>query len=233
MGSFANPYPLDARTDLELLLDKLELTFEEQNNDKNLTKQATYEYLKPFCRDYHTKGNKFIGSWKKYAKLNELDVENIRRSSAKAGILAEYFSVHVATILKIKQNKSWKHVNTKLIPIKPKRDRKGEETSYHKLTDDVVRNIHTAKGIKNTELAKRFNITTSCVSIVRTGKHWTHITGGKPSKYRYFSNTLCKEDIVKIFNDPLSRRGLKEKYNITQSTVERIKTVPLEKLLYE
>lgn len=51
---------------------------------------------------------------------------------------------------------------------------KGENNSFSKLTDDVVREIRSAKGTQR-QIAKQFNVHQGTVHLIRAGKTWTHV----------------------------------------------------------
>ena len=54
--------------------------------------------------------NSYPGSKNPNAKLSEADVKEIRRSDLSLEELASHFKIHVQTIKKIKQRKTWTHV---------------------------------------------------------------------------------------------------------------------------
>lgn len=54
------------------------------------------------------------------------------------------------------------------------RDTAGEKHGEAKLTDDAVREIRSSK-VKGRELAAKFGVSESAVSLVRRGKSWTHV----------------------------------------------------------
>lgn len=92
---------------------------------------------------------------------------------------------------------------------------------YHchaKLTNEQVLEIAKSKEIRSV-LAKKYGVSTSAITIIRTGKGWSTITG-----ISYRRKKLTPESVIDIFTSPLPYRDLSIKHNTSESNICLIKT---------
>jgi len=118
-------------------------------------------------RGRHATGER-VGS----AKLTEADVLWIRQSDLTLTALAEMFDVHLSAISLILQGKNWHH----LPGIQEGRgSAKGERNAHAKLTETNIRWIRAQNGLKGKEMAKILGVSQATISMIRSGKIWTHL----------------------------------------------------------
>ena len=103
-----------------------------------------------------------------------------------------------------------------------KKPHRGETHSLAKLTEEDVKNIivMAMNGVPQKEIAKKFNLNKSSVSLIISGKQWSHIDVKRPTIKK--KSRLTKEQKEKI----LSMRGQKHEeiareLGISQPTVSR------------
>jgi hypothetical protein len=100
-------------------------------------------------------------------------------------------------------------------------DRKGEKHHLAKLTNDQALEIFNSK-LTSSELSKIFKVNADTVTAIKRGELWGHITGKKYEKAA--GRKLTDEEVVAIFNDTGTLRGLGKKYNISFAAVYDIRS---------
>lgn len=102
------------------------------------------------------------------AKLTEAQVRKIKSSTAPQLYVAQRYGVSAALIKKIRDGRLWPHVAAPK-PKGPIKD--GRKT----LCDDDVRQIKASPTEFQRVLAKRFGVSRTIISNIRTGKIWRHV----------------------------------------------------------
>lgn len=104
------------------------------------------------------------------AKLDEEDVIEIFTSDLSQTLLAQKFGMSQGGINHIKTGRTWSHITRGLD--------KGVKTGGYKLSREQIRRIYVAKGTL-VEIARKFGIAFSLVSMIKTGRMHRDVTGAK------------------------------------------------------
>jgi hypothetical protein len=97
----------------------------------------------------------------------------------------------------------------------------GEKNGRNKLKESEVMEIFSSEE-KHYVLAAAYNITTTVVHHIKSGKLWSHLTGKKYERTR--SILLSDAQALEIFNSKETQVNLAEKYGVYQGTISAIKT---------
>jgi hypothetical protein len=112
------------------------------------------------------------------SKLKEKDVIEIK-SNNKTSLtdLAIIYDVTTKVISNIKNNKNWKHIDTRIEPA-PSGIHKGSEVKSSKLTEEdviVIRQLlENNYGVR--KIGKIFNVSHSQISRIKNNISWNHVT---------------------------------------------------------
>ena len=109
----------------------------------------------------------------------------------------------------------------------------GEEHGKSKLSEEQVREIlrlHAEEGARGVDLAEMFSISEPTISLILSGKTWTHLLRPEilvPRKRRRLAPAAKVamehvEEIRKLYAEGWLQRELAEKYGISQSNVSKI-----------
>ena len=72
-------------------------------------------------------------------------------------------------------------------------DRKGVNNGHARLTEDHVREISVLlPRLNNRQIAAKFGVTGSMISLIRRGKSWTHVTSIKPDDHVKYVSLMNK-----------------------------------------
>lgn len=108
-----------------------------------------------------------------FAKLtNDQVLEIIENDTHTHQELGDLYHVSPTLVTAIKNGKIWKHINRDNLKI---RDNKGESNTNAKLKEADVEYIIKNKDASHRKLAAMFNICSSTVRSIKTGKKWKHI----------------------------------------------------------
>lgn len=128
---------------------------------------------------------KLLGEKTNSAKLNPEKVIEIRKRFSKGDVsaytLADEFNVSQAAVLSIVHQKTWKHVKTdediKLPEVFYAPSKKGTANAASKITEEMVREIRALRWDQwqLKKLAEKFNLSTTNIHDIVTGKIWSHV----------------------------------------------------------
>lgn len=108
------------------------------------------------------------------AKLTEQQVLDIRKSKDTTLNLSELYKISETTILNIKNNKTWRHLELTAPDIIESLKYKGSKIKNAKLNEEKVKIIKSSnKSAK--ELGKEFGVSEFLIYQVRAGKIWKHV----------------------------------------------------------
>jgi hypothetical protein len=113
-----------------------------------------------------------------WSKLTDDRVREAHKRAANGETLADIareFGCSGVGLGAAVNGKTWKHLNLPPLNLK---SAKGSRQRNAKLTEDQVRGIRElhAKGVKGVTIAKIYSISTSVVSVIASGKRWSHVT---------------------------------------------------------
>ncbi len=114
------------------------------------------------------------------AKLSNRQTLSIYKSNKTYSKLALKYKVTKSTICSIKLGMSWSSI-TGAIRTPPRKDRKGENNTYSKITEDQALEIYNSKD-SPLETARNFKISRSAVYGIKSGRSWAHITKKIPCR---------------------------------------------------
>jgi hypothetical protein len=100
-------------------------------------------------------------------------------------------------------------------------DKRGERHHLSRLTNEQVLEIFNSP-LVSSKLASIFKVTADQITAIKRGQQWAHITGKKYQKAGI--RQLTKEEVIAIFNDKGTLRGLGQKYNVSCMTVYDIRS---------
>lgn len=136
--------------------------------------------------DMASKGRQQHGERHAHAKLTAAQVCEIRRlcvDGETAADLAVKFKVSKTLITNVLRREGWRHLPDDGLQERidaVQRARLGHQGSTHyaaKLTEADVREMRSLFGrVPNKDLARRFGISPQNVSMIRTGRSWSHVT---------------------------------------------------------
>jgi len=114
------------------------------------------------------------------SKLTQEQVAHIRSLEISGKYsqpeIARMFGVHKHTIGNILLGHTWAFGRDDVIRLCPNRKR-GKNTYAAKLTEDDVKWIkREGSDLSGAELSRKFGVSQPCISMIRSGKSWSHIT---------------------------------------------------------
>jgi Mor family transcriptional regulator len=161
--------------------------------------------------------NKEIGETHHMARLTNEQVIEIFKSSLSISELSLKYKVSKALIRHIKTGKSWSKITGK------------KWVQHHvKLKKNIIIDIYTSKS-SVIELAKKYNVTTTAIAFIKQGRSYANLTselikGVSPKIYRPSVNRkTSKLEEEEILNSKETFKILAERYNVSTSTINRIK----------
>lgn len=99
-------------------------------------------------------------------------------------------------------------------------DRKGEKHHFHKFDNPTVIKIFNSP-ISAAELSRIYNVSESAISSIKLGITWSHLTGKKHENKGI--RRLSEQEIVSIFKEEDTIRGIAKKYSISIEVAHGIK----------
>lgn len=109
-----------------------------------------------------------VGESSHASKITESQAIEILKDTRSFKQIAEEYGLSISNVSGIKSGRIWKHLK-----VSPLRSKKSE--SFHKLKDEDVIYIFKSKE-KGVVLAKKFNVSKSVISCIKTGKTYSKIT---------------------------------------------------------
>lgn len=98
--------------------------------------------------------------------------------------------------------------------------KKGEGHPLAKLKEENVLDIFRSSTTPN-ELAEKYKVSAATVNDIKRGERWGHLTGKKYEKQNV--KRLKEEEVVAIFYENGTYRGLGKKYGVAFSVIQEIK----------
>lgn len=160
------------------------------------------------------------------SKLTQTELLEIFNSSDSAKILAARYNVSANTIRNARTGRTW--ADFKSLPKKSTRfSTHGETHSTSVLTEVQVKEIiQLFPTHSNAGLAAMYDVSESCISSIRTGVSWTHLTKGqrfkKSNGLRSNKNPnrkLTPEAIQDIWTSSASNAELAVKYGVKHRAI--------------
>lgn len=124
-------------------------------------------------------GHKPVGDESCRSKLTETDVREILSDPITPNkVIAENFGITTSMVARIRRNAAWTHIPREGFPnyIPQSNGKPGHVGANRKLADEDVLDIYTSNEVGRA-LSKKYGVTESVISSIRTGKAWVHITG--------------------------------------------------------
>jgi len=110
-----------------------------------------------------------LGEQRRGAKLTVANVLDIRGSDESYTALAERFGVSVPVIGAVRSGRTWKHVGGDI--TSQGHGVAGQRNGQAKLTDVQIAEIRVSP-LKQQQLADRYGVSRSLISMIRSGKRW-------------------------------------------------------------
>ena len=110
------------------------------------------------------------------AKLNKQKVRHARRLYKKGATISELarrYGVSSAAMSFALRGVTWKHVKGAIDTVSTA---KGERNPHAKLTVNEVRQIRSSRRLSAAELAARYSVSESTITLVRNRKIWKDVT---------------------------------------------------------
>lgn len=145
-------------------------------------------------------------------KLKEQDVIDIFYSKIPNRELAKKYEVTSGVICAIKNKKSYKSILKNHTISKIFNSQRG-------FTEEDILSIYNCE-LSYVGIAKKFGISVPTVSLIKTGKRYSEITGGRRQK----SYLASVEQVLDIRNGGLSTSELIAKYGFSKSFINKIKS---------
>ena len=108
------------------------------------------------------------------ALFNEEDVRRIFAEAGTHAAIARRLGVSSTCVRLIKTGHSWRHLGLLPQPAKLGRNRRGEEMTHAKLTEQqAVAIFHDTRPQK--AIARDYGVSRSTVSLIKQGRNWAHL----------------------------------------------------------
>lgn len=119
----------------------------------------------------------------KFSEDDVMDIVKLLREGYSSGLIAEKYKCSGKVIDNINKGLSWKYFTwpiTESFPIRKKtkfHKKQGEDCNFSKLNEEKVRKIKKLLKQRHTsvEIAKRFKVSISTISKIKSGKNWAHV----------------------------------------------------------
>jgi len=163
----------------------------------------------------------------------DLVILEILSSDEPSHVLGVRYGVCASTIRNVRNGKSWKQFSdVKRKELKPFNIVKGEDHSKAVLTEEQVLEIlKLFPTHSNKFLAEKYGVSVSCISTIRKGRSWCHLTEGRKfekSNGVYgcdrANRRLSPEMLAEIHKSSESNGVLAKKYGVKRRTIWAART---------
>lgn len=159
-------------------------------------------------------GNGLSGEDHPHSYLTEEIVNKIINDPCGHSVAGRKYHADDNTIYNIRHNISWKYMDRTNAPE--------YENNQKKICDAIAQQVIN-DSCAVVEAAKKYNISSSNVYDIRTGKSHSYLNRSDKPKYDNANFKLTEEVVLSIIHDDCSIKDAMEKYNVSRANVTDIR----------